>query len=135
MGTKWRDLTVQECNKIVTIFGDGDDDTNEEMEMAILHEAPWNKDHTKHLVSLYKSVFGQDVESSVTKTIMEATARAPLVYQVQYKDVDFMSYNWYSKFYDSSANKDSIVFASEATAISEYMYETTKKAGAVTTDE
>jgi hypothetical protein len=111
------------------------DEARHEMEMAILHEAPWNKDHTKHLVALYKSVFGKNVESSVTKTIMEATARAPLVYQVQYKDVDFMSYNWYSKFYDSSANKDSIVFASEATAISEYMYETTKKAGAVTTDE
>jgi hypothetical protein len=29
MGTKWRDLTVQECNKIITIFGDDDDNTND----------------------------------------------------------------------------------------------------------
>lgn len=90
--------------KVLSLFKQGKvKEARQALQLGILHEAPWNKDHLEGLLSLYQSMFGADVKSAAAKaaaeSAAESAARAPLMYEMAYRDVDFDAYEWYSSGY------------------------------------
>jgi hypothetical protein len=86
--------------KVLSLFKQGKvKEARQALQLGILHEAPWNKDHLEGLLSLYQSMFGADVKSAAAKAAAESAARAPLMYEMAYRDVDFDAYEWYSSGY------------------------------------
>jgi len=86
--------------KVLSLYKQGKlEEARRALQLGILHEAPWNKDHFKGLLSLYQSLFGSDVESAAAETVAESAARAPLVYEIGCTDVDYYAYEWYSACY------------------------------------